>query len=177
MFIVQATILIFLIVAVVGLTGLLLWALYSTFLLMYGPQNVASTSADIAKMIKLAKLKKSDKIIDLGSGDGAVLLAVANEGYDIDGLEINRILVRRSRAAVRDAGLDDKVYVIPANLWNTDLSDYTVLFLYGIPHIMPKLEQKLRAELQPGARIISNYFQFPNWKPTTVDGKIRLYTR
>jgi hypothetical protein len=56
-----------------------------------------------------------------------------------------------------------------------DLSEYDLLLVYCPTHVMDQLEPKLKAELKPGARVISNYFTFPTWQPVRVENEVRVY--
>lgn len=143
--------------------------------MLHGPVFVPSKIKDIETMIKLAKLKKTDRIIDLGSGDGEILIELAKRGYTCTGVEINPLLVRQSRKRIQELGLKKLITIERGSFWNIDYSKYDVTFLYGTTYIMEKLEKKLRSELPKNARVISNYFQFPNWKASKTTKKIRLY--
>jgi len=145
--------------------------------ILHGPVFVPSADDKLASMLKLAKPKKGEKIVDLGSGDGKVVFALAKLGYKVDGIEINPILVNRSRKTAKELGLENLVTFKRISFWNVDFSEYDLLLLYGTTYIMKKLEKKLQSELKPGARIVSNYFQFPTWKAQTQKNDVRLYSQ
>ncbi|MCB9802092.1 MAG: class I SAM-dependent methyltransferase [Pseudomonadales bacterium] len=145
--------------------------------MLHGPVFVPSKPKDVAQMIKLAQLKKSDKILDLGSGDGTVVLALAKLAYQAHGVDINPLLVRKARKKAVALELSERVTFERANFWSLDLSEYDVIFFYGTTYVMKKLEKKLFAELKPGSRVVSNYFEFPTWKPAREQGKIRVYEK
>lgn len=63
------------------------------------------------------------------------------------------------------------------NFWKANLSEFNCVALYGNFHIMGRLEKKLLKELKPGARVASNHFRFPHWKPTKAKGDVYLYTK
>lgn len=129
----------------------------------------------LAIMLKLARLKRGERAVDLGSGDGRVVIALAKAGAVAHGYEINPFLVWESRQNARLAGVADRTRFHWQSFWKVDLSAYTVVMLYGIPYIMESLEKKLRRELKPGTRVISNAFPFPTWKPTQKVGEVLLY--
>lgn len=145
--------------------------------LLYGAPFVASADDQVEKMVKLAKIRKREKVVDLGSGDGRLLIALAQSGWEADGIEINPFLVWFSRRKIKNLDLKDKIDIYRKNFWNVDFSKYDVVMVYAIQHVMQNLEKKLRKELKPGSRVISNYFQFPHWEPTYTDGNIRLYVK
>ncbi len=143
--------------------------------MLNGPVYVPSADEDVAKMIKLAKLKKGERVVDLGSGDGKIVIELAKQGFRVDGYEINPFLVKKSQAKIAELNLEKKATIHAKSLWRADLSQYNVVMLYGTTYIMPKLQNKARRELPKGARIISNFFTFPEWQPAQVDGEIYRY--
>ncbi len=157
---------------------LLIWlgrSLLFASTMLHGPVFVPSRDEDIERMIALADIQTEDRIIDLGSGNGAILHALAERGITAEGIELNPLLVAESRKTLKAAGYGELITVHRGNFWDVDLSQYDVIFLYGTTYIMEKLERKLKEEMKPKARLISNYFELPNWKPVENDGKIRRY--
>jgi hypothetical protein len=122
---------------------------------------------------------QGQKIVDLGSGDGRIVIALAQSGAYAEGYEINPILVWSSRRAIRKANLEGegagKAKIFWKSFWRADLSQFDVVIVYGIPYIMKDLQKKMERELRPGTKIISNAFTFPNWTPAAVEGRVRLY--
>jgi cyclopropane fatty-acyl-phospholipid synthase-like methyltransferase len=115
------------------------------------------TPADVVdRMLDLAKVSNLDTVVDLGSGDGRILLAAAKQyGAKAVGYEILPALVEQSRLAVRNAGLVGQVAVEEKDLFTADLSAATVVTLYlGEPN-NARLLPKLKA-LKPGTRIVSH---------------------
>lgn len=145
--------------------------------MLHGPVFVPSKDDKINTMFKLAKLKKSDRIIDLGSGDGKILLALAENGFAAEGVEINPLLARKSRKKIRARGFSRQLKVHRKSFWDIDLTPYNVVFFYGTTYVMKKLELKLQSELKSGSRVVSNYFQFPNWQPKKEENGVRLYVK
>lgn len=62
-------------------------------------------------------------------------------------------------------------------MWTIDLKDFDAVAIYPMEHIMKRLEKKFEKELKPGAKIVSNYFLLPTWKPDSTDGDVRLYVK
>jgi tRNA A58 N-methylase Trm61 len=143
----------------------------------FGAVFVPIKDEKLGIMINLADPKKGDKIIDIGSGDGKILIALANKGVPSEGVEINPYLVHKSTHKIRQMSLDDLAKVSNKSFWSVDFSKYDIIFLYGMNHFMKKLEQKLLREMVPGSRVVSNYFKFPNWKPSKETEGVRLYIK
>jgi 16S rRNA A1518/A1519 N6-dimethyltransferase RsmA/KsgA/DIM1 with predicted DNA glycosylase/AP lyase activity len=134
------------------------------------------TSKTRTKLIKnAARQIKPKRIIDLGCGDGKLVIAMAMAGYKVDGIEIQPQLVWRARRNVKRYGLENKVKIYWGSFWKIDISKYSLVMLFGAQHIMPRLERKLFAELPPSSYIISNTFTFPNIELIRQDGEIRIY--
>ncbi len=129
----------------------------------------------VEKMIYLADIRPGEKAVDLGSGDGRLVIALAKAGAEAYGYEINPFLVWFSRRNIKKAGLIDKAFICWGNFWNEDFSKFNIVTIYGITYMMKRLEIKLKKELRPDSRIISNYFIFQNWTPHKTKGAIRLY--
>lgn len=146
-------------------------------LVHFGGPFVVSRAEDVDEMIRVAKLVPADKVTDLGSGDGRIVIAAAKAGVtDALGIEINGALVRISKRSANRLGLKNARFV-KESFWKTNVSDRTVVFLYQVPYAMRKLETKLQEELPVGARIVSNDFRFENWKPSEEHGRIHVYVK
>jgi predicted RNA methylase len=121
-------------------------------------------------MLTLARVGPSDTVYDLGSGDGRIpIMAAQRYGARGVGIEMQPTLVRASRQAAHDAGVDDKVTFIEQDLFDADLSHATVVMLYLWPGLNDSLEPKLRRELRPGARIVSYTFGMTHWVPEKTE--------
>ncbi len=145
--------------------------------MLHGPVFVPSQKKDVADMIKLAGIKPGEKVIDIGSGNGTILLALAKKKIPATGLEINPLLVRQTRKLIHKLHLNRYARVERGNFWHLNLADYDVIFLYGTTYIMKKLELKLGREMKPTARFVSNYFTLPNWPIKKELGRIKLYQK
>lgn len=126
-------------------------------------------------MVELADIHPRDTMADLGSGDGRILIAFAKHGIQCEGYELDENLVEKSKKAIRDERVEQRIQIHTMNFWEVNLSKYTILTVYGMPDIMKKLEVKLREELQPGSRILLNYYPFPDWKYETMKNNVYLY--
>jgi len=127
--------------------------------------------------IKTRKDKQKIKAVDLGSGDGRIVIALARAGFEAHGYETNPYLVCLSRLRIWIAGLSGKAFIHQRNYWQEDLEKYDVLVCFGVFYMMEKLERKLSEELRPGSLVVSNYFKLPQWKEKLEKNKIFLYVR
>lgn len=125
-------------------------------------------------MIKMANLKPSQTLMDLGSGDGRIVIAAAKTDAKCIGIEINPLLYWWSKLKTKKLGLEN-VEIRRQDLWKTDLSQVDVLTLFFINTKMKKLKQKIKKEMKPGSRVLSYAFKFPDWEFGEKHDKIYLY--
>jgi len=127
---------------------------------------VPSPQSVVADMLKLAQVGPQDTVIDLGSGDGRIVLTAAKVfGARGFGVEIKDELVQQANAAARAQGIATRVRFMKADLFKTDISQATVLTMYLLPHTVNLLRDKLIAELRPGTRVISHDYPLSGWHP------------
>ena len=143
--------------------------------LMHSIPFVPTTHETVTRMIGLCEIRNGQKAADLGSGDGRVVIALARAGAEAHGYEINPLLVLWSRFRVRRAGLNDQATIHWKSFWRHDFSSFEVVTVFGTLKVMAPLEQKLRAELKPGARVVSNLFQLPTWPPLRSESSVYVY--
>ena len=125
---------------------------------------------DVERMLNLAKIKSGDTLIDLGSGDGRIIIAAAKRyGADSTGYEIAILIFLASYFKILVHRLWKKVRVYYKNFYKIDFSHADVITAFLSPHAMEKLESKAMKEMKPGSRFVSYVFHFPNWKPALVD--------
>jgi protein-L-isoaspartate O-methyltransferase len=115
--------------------------------------------------------------LDIGSGDGRIVIALAQAGFSATGIELNPILALWSRLKIRRARLEQKATIKRGDFWKSELKEYDLVILFGVFYIMEKLEKKLLTELKPGAIVICNHFAFPSWKPIRSEGDIYIYRK
>lgn len=117
-------------------------------------------------MLELARVGPSDRVMDLGSGDGRIVI-VAAEKYGARGIGIERDpkLVEESRENARQAGVADRVELRQADLFETDLRGVTVLTLYLLPSVNLALRLPILEQLAPGSRVVSHEFDMRDWAP------------
>lgn len=122
--------------------------------------------AVIARMLEMAEVKAGDHVIDLGTGDGRILIAAARErGARGLGIDLDAVLIGKARANARSAGVADRVRFETGDLFKADLSAADVVTMYLLPEVNYRLCPRLLAQLKPGARIVSHAFDMGDWKP------------
>lgn len=117
----------------------------------------------VDKMLELAQVTAKDYVIDLGSGDGRTVIAAAKLGARAVGIEFNPEMVKLSEKNAKEAGVAEKTKFMKADLFETDLSEATVITMFLLPDINRKLRPKL-LDLKPGTRIVSNTFSMGEWE-------------
>jgi hypothetical protein len=127
---------------------------------------VRTPQAVVDRMLAIAGVRGSDFLIDLGSGDGRVVLTAAQRyGTRGLGVDLDTTLVAQARASARKAGVADRVVFEKRDLFETDLRPATVVTMYLLPEYNLLLRPKLLAELRPGARIVSHDWDMGEWAP------------
>ncbi len=160
-----------LLIMLVLLIGLLVLFVYT---LLTGAPSVPSKRQAVTDLTALIN-GRPQRAVDLGSGDGRLMLAVARAGIPVVGYEINPALVAWTWWRIRRQGLQQVARVRCHSFWRADLSDYDLVVLFGITAIMPRLQEKLQRELRPGAQVISNVFTFPDWPVAESRGSVHRY--
>ncbi|TAK80977.1 MAG: methyltransferase domain-containing protein [Betaproteobacteria bacterium] len=127
---------------------------------------VPSPQSVVADMLRYAEVGPQDFLIDLGSGDGRIVLTAAKVfGARGFGVEIKDELVRKSNEAAKREGLADRVKFLKQDLFKTDLSQATVITMYLLPDTVNLLKDKFLKELRPGTRIVSHDYPLTGWIP------------
>jgi SAM-dependent methyltransferase len=133
----------------------------------------------VQRMLELAELKPTDKLYDLGSGDGRILFTAAQSFMATAvGIEISEPLVIETRERAKALGLSERVTVRQENLLETDLRDATVVTVYLLSSANEQLRPKSEKELRVGTRVVSHDFRFDGWTPKAtaeVDGSGRAH--
>jgi hypothetical protein len=123
------------------------------------------TSQDmVEKMLDVAQVTPADLVMDLGSGDGRVVIAAARRGARAIGVEFNADLVALSSQRARDAGVADRATFVQGDMFEADVSKATVFALFLLTENLERLRGKFLA-MPPGTRIVVNTFGIPGWEP------------
>lgn len=130
-----------------------------------GGPYVPTPNVVVDQMLKMANVSEKDYVIDLGSGDGVIVLTAGQQlkasGYGVD---IDEELIRKSNERAKNLGIDGRVRFEARDIFKTDVSKATVVTLYLLPEFMQRLRPKLFSELRPGTRIVSHDYHFEQWQ-------------
>lgn len=127
-------------------------------------QWVPTPPALVERMLDLARLTPEDRFVDLGSGDGVLVIAAAKRGVRARGIEYDRGLVDLSKRRARDAGVADRTRFVRGDIFKTDFSDATVVSTFLLPSMNLQLRPTFLA-MKPGTRIVANTFAIGDWEP------------
>jgi len=135
-----------------------------------GGPYVPTPQVVVDKMLQLANVGEKDFVVDLGSGDGVIVLTAARQfkagGMGVD---IDPDLVKLSNESARKFNVGDRVGFVELDVFKADLSRASVVTLYLLPGMMLDLRSKIFNELKPGVRVVSHDYHFGDWVP---DNKI-----
>ncbi len=124
------------------------------------PQNV------VDRMLQVAKVSAGDYVIDLGSGDGRMIITAAKQyGARGFGVDLDRRLVRLANRMAARAGVADRAVFYERNLYDTDLAAASVVTIYLLPEVNLMVRPKLLATLKPGTRVVSHDYDMGEWPP------------
>lgn len=139
----------------------------------YADESVApyvpTVEEDVELMLDVGAIEATDYAIDLGAGDGRIVIAAARRGARGHGIELDPALVALARQNARDAGVADQVAFLEGNIFEADIAQASVVTLYLFPEANIALRPKLLAELRPGTRVLSNSFTMGDWEPDAHD--------
>ncbi|NXO03500.1 F173B methyltransferase, partial [Rhinopomastus cyanomelas] len=131
---------------------------------------VPATSTQIQNVLKMLE-NRSGSVVDIGSGDGRIVIAAAKRGFKAAGYELNPWLVWYSRYCAWRGGVHQNTTFYISDLWKVSFSQYTNVVVFGVPQMMSQLEKKLEEELECNARIVACRFPFPGWIPDHTAGE------
>ena len=133
---------------------------------------VVSPEEVVNRMLRIADVGADDYLIDLGSGDGRIVIGAAKRGARALGIDIDPTLVAKGRENAAAAGVSDQTEFVAQDLFDTDLSRASVVTMYLLPEVNLRLRPKLLA-LKPGTRLVSHDWNMGEWEP---DETIELRT-
>ena len=127
---------------------------------------VPTTEEAVAAMLKLADVKKTDIVYDLGCGDGRIVIAAAkNFGARAVGIDIDPVRISEAKENAQKAGVGNLVRFEENDLFKSDIHEATVVTLFLLSSVNLRLRPKLLQDLKPGTRVVSNTFDMGDWKP------------
>lgn len=139
----------------------------------WGCLPFVSTPLDVVtRMLELARVGPSDSVMDLGCGDGRILME-ALEHFGANraiGYEIREDLVKEALATFEAKGLMERVKLVKGDLLGADLKEATVITIYLTGTCNELLRSKFEEEAAPGTRIVSHGYGVDGWRPSVVDG-------
>ncbi|KAJ9516594.1 hypothetical protein QJQ45_015224 [Haematococcus lacustris] len=143
------------------------WAKYllpSKYIAVY----YGSPPSVVSRMLEIANCGPKDVVYDLGCGDGRVLIAAAQRGAQAEGWELDPELCAEAEATIARAGLQGQCRVVRGDAARADVGRATIITLYLSEHGNRSLLQQLRPRLQPGTRVVSNFFPVQGWEALLV---------
>jgi len=136
----------------------------------------------VVKMLELGELKAGEKVFDLGSGDGRIVIAAARKFHaEAVGIELDKDLYKQSMERIRKLGLEKDAQIINGDILKQDYASADLVTVYLLPNSNDKVQPLLERQLKKGARVVAHDFEFRNWTPVKVedvdnDGEGRSHT-
>ena len=136
----------------------------------------------VEKMLQLGGLKAGEKVFDLGSGDGRIVVMAAQKFHaDAVGVEIDKDLYRQSTERIRTLGLERSAHILNGDIFKQNYSSADLVTVYLLPASNDKVTPLLEKQLKKGARIVAHDFEFRAWTAVKVeniedDGEGRSHT-
>ncbi len=163
---------IFLLLLILALAGLL-WFFVP---ILAGIPFVPTDAQRIRQALEMAELRPDETLVDLGCGDGRVLVAAARDfGARAAGIEISPLHCLVAWIRVRAAGVGKRVRVRWGNIYLAKLGEADVAFQYGHSQMAERLRRHLAEELHDGSRFVSVNVDMPGWQPSAVDREARIF--
>ncbi|MCF6277319.1 MAG: class I SAM-dependent methyltransferase [Anaerolineales bacterium] len=156
---------------------LILYGLWLLIPFLYGLPWVPTEKRRIRKALEMADIRPDDVVYDLGAGDGRVLLtAIKDFGAARGvGIEISPAHLLLADLRARSNGSRRRVTLRREDFFKAEMRDADVVFLYLTPNQLSRIQAHLAAQLQPGARVVSISFDFPDWQPTGFDDEHLIF--
>ena len=136
----------------------------------------------VEKMLQLGGLKAGEKMFDLGSGDGRIVIMAAQKFHaEAVGVELDKDLWKSSSDKIRKLGLEKTARIVNGDLLKQNYSSADLVTVYLLPGFIDKVQPLLDRQLKKGARVVSHDFEFANWTPEKAlniadDGEGRSHT-
>jgi SAM-dependent methyltransferase len=159
-----------------GVILILVFVISITWTRMRGAPWLPTPMKTVRAMLSIADVGPDDVVYDLGCGDGRTIFTAAREyGARAVGIEIDPLRFLWCQMLVRLLGLRGRVHIIYGDIFAQDLSSADVVTCYLLQDTNNRLAAKLKRELHPGTRVVSNTFTFPGLVQVRADGGVRLY--
>ncbi len=119
----------------------------------------------VDRMLELADVGPGDYVIDLGSGDGRIVIAAAELGATAHGIDLDPERIEQANKNARMAGVTDRVMFVEGDIFEEDFSEASVITMYLLSSVNRRLRPRLLEELRPGTRVVSHSFDMGDWEP------------
>jgi predicted RNA methylase len=137
---------------------------------MFVAPFVPSPTSVIEYMLKLADLKAGEIMFDLGCGDGrTVIIAAKTFGARSVGIELREDLAKKAMEIIQENGLEDRVTIVNGDMFNVNLTEADVVYLYLTTSANEKIRPKLDSDLKKGARVVSHDYEIIGWHAEKVE--------
>jgi tRNA A58 N-methylase Trm61 len=131
---------------------------------------VPSPNIVVEYMLKLAGLKAGEVVFDMGSGDGrTVIMAAKTFGARGVGIELREDLAKKALGNIHENELDDRVTIVNDDMFNVNLTNADVVYLYLTTSANEKIKPKLERDLKQGTRIVSHDYEIAGWRPEKIE--------
>jgi SAM-dependent methyltransferase len=156
-----------------GTVFLVVWAYLAV---PWGAPWVPAPSRTVRRMLRLAGVQPGEKVVDLGAGDGRIVALAAREfGAHAVGVEIDPLRCLLANTWILLQGLRHRAHVYHGSMYDFDLRDADVVTLHLLQTTNQRLQDRLSAQLRPGARVVSHTFSFDGWFPLAIDDEKHLF--
>jgi SAM-dependent methyltransferase len=159
------------------LLGIAVLALVSAYLpTLWGAPWAPTSLRKADRMLRMAGLERGQRLVDLGAGDGRVLILAARRfGAHAVGIEIDPVRCLIGNALIALFGVRRRARIVHGNLFEFDVSHADVVTLYLLQGTNQRIRPLLQEQLRPGAKVISHSFPFVGWTPVAIDERNRLF--
>ena len=124
----------------------------------------------VERMLQLGGLKAGERVYDLGSGDGRIVIMAAQKFHaDAYGVELDKDLAKKSLEKIRSLGLEKNAHILTGDLLKQNYSSADLITVYLLPVSNDKVQPLLDRQLKKGARVVAHDFEFKNWTPEKID--------
>jgi len=160
------------VLAVLGPVLLVIIACFG-FVLLFGAPYLPTLDKPAKAAMELADLQPGQRLLELGCGDGKILIAAAKQGIQVTGFELNPLLVIFCK--LRCWHYRNLVRVQWANFWTKDWPETDVIFIFGLPRIMNRLDTKIVQQASKRVKLVSFAFEIPNKQSVRQKDGVFLY--
>ncbi|XP_045210457.2 ATP synthase subunit C lysine N-methyltransferase-like [Mercenaria mercenaria] len=162
---------------VAGVSGAVVVGVYSLTIPFVAPAFrrvclpfVPATTNQVNNVMRALHGRKGT-LLDIGSGDGRIVIEASKNGFQSHGVELNYWLVLYSRYRAWREGQRANTNFHKQDLWKTDMSKYENIVVFGVDTLMIGLEKKFDQEITDTCRIVASRFPLPNWQPVKIIGE------